>query len=573
MEEKKMKIELKESKDKRTSNNKISHQTNNKGNDKIILSSTLPIIISPRKNIPGDENILSTSPKGLNNVNRRTRGGVMSLEERLSLASLEAKIEIKLLQLRQSVNIADQERKKDNVLQHADMTLSSGMRTLHMLKVNQSELMSKSLPLPASKSRTLTGNLSSPGGSGPGSGSRTLPGTGLGPGSATNITPGTLSPFKGTLGLGSASTDSYTDVSVGINKNIFQTKSKIKKKEIPSPLQLFYDDPAVKDIQTFRGLIQSSSGNGGGGIGAGSGSGSDGVTQSSITAIDNPFGSNSEKEIQKEEIVQLSVAWQEKNMQRELNDNAKKKQRWSDGVSADVSAKYTQKILDYRNQKKEILLEKFNLLQFELQCDIIAAKNRKLKDAQEEEEMKNKETKESMEFGRKFIAEKKNKLAEKRKNEKLERKRVQGERVQARINAEENRLLKAYQKEMDDKAYKESLILEKERMLVHANKPGVQISNRAKVEMKMKIIEDEKALILFEKNKEIAKKKYELVNTQKKTREDVDNMTGRLRMGNFDYHGGVLGFYNDVRADPVPWVEFVDSYGVSLYLDPLTQKR
>ena len=363
MEEKRLKIELKESKDKRTSNNKISHQTNNKGNDKIILSSTLPIIISPRKNIPGDENILSTSSKGLNNVNRRTRGGVMSLEERLSLASLEAKIEIKLLQLRQSVNIADQERKKDNVLQHADMTLANGMRTLHMLKVNQSELMSKSIPLPVSKSRTLPGTLSSPGGSGPGSGSRTLLGTGSGsspgPGSATNFTPGTPSPFKGTLGLGSSSTDSYTDVSVGISKNIFQTKSKIKKKDVPSPLQLFYEDPAVKDIQIFRGLIQSTTGGGGGGGVGGSGSGSDGVNQSSTTAIDNPFGSNSEKEIKKEEIVQLSVAWQEKIIKKELNDNTKKKQRWSDGVPPDVSAKYTQKILDYRNQKKEILLEKF----------------------------------------------------------------------------------------------------------------------------------------------------------------------------------------------------------------------
>lgn len=42
-------------------------------------------------------------------------------------------------------------------------------------------------------------------------------------------------------------------------------------------------------------------------------------------------------------------------------------------------------------------------------------------------------------------------------------------------------------------------------------------------------------------------------------------------MGNFLWHNGSLGFYSDVRAAPVDWIEYEDAAGTPYFYDPVYQ--
>jgi len=46
-------------------------------------------------------------------------------------------------------------------------------------------------------------------------------------------------------------------------------------------------------------------------------------------------------------------------------------------------------------------------------------------------------------------------------------------------------------------------------------------------------------------------------------------LQARVRKGNFRWHGGKFGFYDDVRAAPVDWVQYEDADGKPYYFDPI----
>jgi hypothetical protein len=51
-----------------------------------------------------------------------------------------------------------------------------------------------------------------------------------------------------------------------------------------------------------------------------------------------------------------------------------------------------------------------------------------------------------------------------------------------------------------------------------------------------------------------------------------DRLQARVRMGNFKWHGGQLGFYDGVRLTSVDWIEYEDSDGKPFYYDPVYQQ-
>jgi hypothetical protein len=85
------------------------------------------------------------------------------------------------------------------------------------------------------------------------------------------------------------------------------------------------------------------------------------------------------------------------------------------------------------------------------------------------------------------------------------------------------------------------------------------------LEGRRKIVEDQ----IYEKLNE---KQNELNEKRKKFKEDKYKTIARVRKGNFKWHNGVLGFYDDVRRKPVAWIQYEDNNGVSYYLDPLNNR-
>lgn len=85
------------------------------------------------------------------------------------------------------------------------------------------------------------------------------------------------------------------------------------------------------------------------------------------------------------------------------------------------------------------------------------------------------------------------------------------------------------------------------------------------LEGRRKIVED----IIYGKLNE---KQNELDEKRKKFKEEKHNTIARVRMGNFKWHNGVLGYYDDVRKKPVAWVQYEDDNGVPYYLDPLNNR-
>ena len=432
--------------------------------------------------------------------NKTSRHGWgLNLEEKLRLAVVEAEAEATRENLDYRVKKVDRMKRKESLLLHADDVLRSGMRTLQHVKQHQTAILPRSAPLIPSKSA-----------------------------------------------VSSTSSDVFTPEG-GVRRN-----QRGKKKE-ETPLQLFLEDPAVRDIEAFRKVIHS-------------------CTYDPVTGEPNDIGDDTPVDAEGEK-MRVSAAWRKNENPKGFGEATQRKQRWNDGVSAEAAARYTQSMLDYQSQKKEVQLEKAQLLVFELQRDIQLAANRKAREVSDEKEGKKREIRECLEFAAKFNEEKKARAIEKRRDEKLERKKAQAARAQARQFAEDTKAAAKHQTELADKAYKESLLLEKERLKQIVMRPDADLKKRTENEEKARILEEEEKIIRAQLAKDKLKKAKEFEALQKKTREAIDQVTGRLRMGNFEWHGGVLGFYNDIRAAAVPWIEFIDPYEVPLYYDPISKRR
>jgi hypothetical protein len=64
----------------------------------------------------------------------------------------------------------------------------------------------------------------------------------------------------------------------------------------------------------------------------------------------------------------------------------------------------------------------------------------------------------------------------------------------------------------------------------------------------------------------------ELMQKQRKVKAEREVILGRIRMGNFMYHQGKLGYYDNVRDEQQPFIQYEDDQGYPYYLDPITLK-
>ena len=95
-------------------------------------------------------------------------------------------------------------------------------------------------------------------------------------------------------------------------------------------------------------------------------------------------------------------------------------------------------------------------------------------------------------------------------------------------------------------------------------------------EKRMKYLEDKRKNSELKADQDAARKVEMKILFRRKLREMAEKAAYKVRMGTFEYHAGKYVFYNDIRPQPVPWVSFVDTEGLLIYLDPisnLTQRK
>jgi len=152
--------------------------------------------------------------------------------------------------------------------------------------------------------------------------------------------------------------------------------------------------------------------------------------------------------------------------------------------------------------------------------------------------------------------------------------REQKEKEEAHLREEYRiRQIKEVKKAMEDKQARDyALSLEREKHIIskivdHAE--AREIIRRNQEEARMKYLEERRRKV---EQKEIDEELNKLKNEEEKKlkfKESVDRMQGRVRMGNFLWHDGTLGFYDSVRKAPVDYIQYEDSFGSSYYYDPV----
>jgi len=99
-----------------------------------------------------------------------------------------------------------------------------------------------------------------------------------------------------------------------------------------------------------------------------------------------------------------------------------------------------------------------------------------------------------------------------------------------------------------------------------------EILRRAKEEARMKYLEERRRYIEKKKWDDQNGARLDLERRRKEFLNERKKVQGRIRAGNFMRHGGKLGFYDDVRAAPVEWIQYEDASGTPYYYDPLLNK-
>jgi hypothetical protein len=95
-------------------------------------------------------------------------------------------------------------------------------------------------------------------------------------------------------------------------------------------------------------------------------------------------------------------------------------------------------------------------------------------------------------------------------------------------------------------------------------KESKEIEQRYREESRMKYLEERQRELENRKQKEIDEKYAILVAKRNLTKESRDRLTAKLRMGRFKYSDGKMGFYNDVRPEPIPWTGINQSMYISI---------
>lgn len=126
---------------------------------------------------------------------------------------------------------------------------------------------------------------------------------------------------------------------------------------------------------------------------------------------------------------------------------------------------------------------------------------------------------------------------------------------------------------LNDQERRERESQERERLRTMADaKEWAEILRRVKEEARMKYLEELRRLSDEKKRQESKAGEVDLEKRRAAFIEERKIIQGRIRKGNFRYHKGNLGFYDDVRQSEVEWIQYEDASGIPYYYDPLLNK-
>lgn len=91
-----------------------------------------------------------------------------------------------------------------------------------------------------------------------------------------------------------------------------------------------------------------------------------------------------------------------------------------------------------------------------------------------------------------------------------------------------------------------------------------------KEEARMQYLEERRRKIEDKIAENAEKKQQQEEEKRKKVEEARHKATSRVRMGNFMWHNGKFGFYDQVRKEAVGYVEYEDEWGRPYYYDLLS---
>ena len=241
-------------------------------------------------------------------------------------------------------------------------------------------------------------------------------------------------------------------------------------------------------------------------------------------------------------------------------------------ISKQASIEYAKKIITFKQEKKEddVAFEQYMADQQENMI------NRSRQAKAEMMRQLREQTKEELQNKVKFKAEweatqKKQMQMDKARNKIAEREKEDKE-LRELMHVKEIKILHENRVKHEEMQRIEALKQEASKIQMMASYKEVEIIKRQNSEeARMRYLEERRRAVEEKLANAELLKKARMVRKQERAADTRDHFQARIRKGTFKYHNGVFGFYDDVRAVPVEWVQYEDANGVPYYLDPISK--
>lgn len=461
----------------------------------------------------------------------RAKGGqrapaALTLADKLQMASVEARAEVKLLELERKLQQADDEQQHEKLIHLVDRTLMDGLTTLKKIKTQQA--------------RTIC---------------------------AASIVPSTT-----------ASAADNTRPKVGDSSGSSRVgSSQNHRNKLNDPLVRFLADPNVREIETFRTAMRKT------GIidqteadephpppGAATDLPVAGAPNAAVAALQGFGGPQSDAEPKPPSDV--SMIWR-KSEAGGKKRSVKQEEPEEQQVTNEEAKEYIKNIIDYQRGQRDLEEEQRHFLQYRMDKDTKAFEERSQKREAERREKAKTEAKANQAILTKILEYKRQHLIEQRRTQKKER---ELKKEEARVFREHVCDLKVADIEKAEETqwkHLQELDDEKEKIEdVWVRLEMKENLRRLEEEGRMRFLEEKRRESDRRKAMARAEKTDRLRKLREKAADDIERSVSRVRLGNFAYIMGKIGFYNDIRKQPVPWVAFVHPDGKPIYFDPLTNK-
>jgi hypothetical protein len=444
------------------------------------------------------------------------------------MATAEAKAEVKLLELERKLQGADEEQQHERLIHQIDRTLMHGLTALKKIKTQQARAVG-AVPSAPSTAASAADSARS--------------------------------------GVGNSTGSSRA----GSNQN--------QRNKLNDPLARFLSDPNVREIETFRaamrktGIIDTTEADEprpSAGAGAATANPTAGSTNAAVAALQG-FGSL-QADSEPKPPPAVSIIW------KKSEDSGKKRpikleEPEEQQVTSEEAKEYIKNIIDYQRGQRDLEEEQRHFLQYRMDKDTKAFDERTQKQEAEKREKAKADAKANQIMLTKILEDKRQYNIEQRRNQKKEREQRKEE---ARVFREHVYELKIADNEKAEEVqwkHLQELDDEKEKIEdVWARLETKEHLRRVEEEDRMRFLEEMRRESDRRKAEARAKKMERLLKMREQAIEDVERSVSRVRLGNFAFVMGKIGFYNDIRPQPVPWVAFVHPDGKPIYFDPLTNK-